>query len=130
MKISKKAHSDAKRLFLACQANGRLVEDRVREVVNRLATEKPRGYLPALVEFGRLVRLEIARRSAKVETAVPLTETLKDKVASALAKLHGEGLETSFVEEPALIGGMRIQVGSNVYDGSVQSRLNELKETF
>lgn len=130
MKISKKARSDAKRLFLACQAEAQLVPDRVREAVRCLIEEKPRGYLPVLVQFERLVRLEVARRSALVETAVPLPDALRGQVTASLERLYGPGLEMTFAQEPALIGGMRVQVGSDVFDGSIQSRLNHLKESF
>ncbi len=40
------------------------------------------------------------------------------------------GLTISFAQNPALIGGLRIQVGSDVYDGSVRARLESLRETF
>jgi F-type H+-transporting ATPase subunit delta len=39
-------------------------------------------------------------------------------------------LNISYAQNPALIGGLRIQVGSDVYDGSVQARLNDLRENF
>jgi F-type H+-transporting ATPase subunit delta len=39
-------------------------------------------------------------------------------------------LNINFVQNPALIGGLRIKVGSDVYDGSVQARLNKLAESF
>jgi F-type H+-transporting ATPase subunit delta len=43
---------------------------------------------------------------------------------------YGPGLTTSFVENPELIGGMRIQVGCDVYDGSVRARLEALAKSF
>ena len=45
-----------------------------------------------------------------------------------LVKRYGAGLNFTFRQNPALIGGMRIQVGSDVYDGSIQSRLAQLEE--
>jgi F-type H+-transporting ATPase subunit delta len=47
-----------------------------------------------------------------------------------LSALYGQGLDISFAQNPALIGGLRIKVGSDVYDGSVQSRLAALQESF
>jgi F-type H+-transporting ATPase subunit delta len=49
-------------------------------------------------------------------------------VKSTLSKRYGSGLNYTFKQNPALIGGMRIQIGSDVYDGSIQSRLAQLKE--
>jgi F-type H+-transporting ATPase subunit delta len=44
-------------------------------------------------------------------------------VRANLTRLYGAGLDTSFAENPALIAGMRIRVGSDVFDGSVRARL-------
>lgn len=130
MRISKKARSGAKRLFLACTPGGVLDQGRVREAVDSLLDERPRGFLPVLVRFQRLVRLEIARRTARIESAVALSEALQGGVREKLGRLYGAGLETEFAEESSLIGGLRVKVGSDVYDGSVQARLTALKGSF
>lgn len=130
MKITKRARSEAKRLFLACQVQGRLDDQRVREAVRELTTLKPRGYLPILVVFTRLVRLELARRTARIDSAVPLDPPLRQQLLQQLEGIYGSGLESVFAEDPALIGGLRVRVGSDVYDGSVQARLAALKESF
>jgi F-type H+-transporting ATPase subunit delta len=130
MKISKKARSEAKGLFLACTPDGVLDRGRVREAVDAMLEERPRGFLPVLVHFQRLVRLEVLRRTARIESAVALSEALKSEVSASLDRLYGAGLEMEFAEEPALIGGLRVRVGSDVFDGSVQARLAALKETF
>ena len=44
--------------------------------------------------------------------------------------MYGNGLNISFTQNPGLIGGLRIKVGSDVFDGSVQARLAALAETF
>ncbi len=43
---------------------------------------------------------------------------------------YGAALRTTFVLQPALIGGLRIQVGSDVYDGSVRAGLAALERSF
>ena len=65
-----------------------------------------------------------------VESAAPLTPELQAEVRNDLARIYGPGLNLSFGQNAALIGGMRIQVGSDVYDGSVRGRLNSLQESF
>ncbi len=130
MKTSKQARRDAKELFRSCIAGGRLDAARARQAVQAVITKKPRGYLAILSHFQRLVKLELARRTARVESAIPLPPPLQESVRANLGRLYGEGLTISFHEKPALIGGMRIQVGSDVYDGSVRARLDELKEQF
>ena len=126
MKISKQARRDAKELFLACRTNGTLDEGKVREVVQKVIATKPRGYFPILSHFVRLVKLEVERRTARVESPVPLAADQQAEIRANLTRRYGEGLDFSFAQNPKLLGGLRVQVGSDVYDGSVQARLAEL----
>ncbi len=130
MKISKQARRDAKQLFRASLQNGVMDEGRVRKAVTELLAQKPRGYVGILGHLQRLVKLETARRSARVETATALSAPDQSAILSNLERRYGKGLNIAFTQNPALIGGMRVQVGSDVYDGSVQGRLNALKESF
>jgi F-type H+-transporting ATPase subunit delta len=52
----------------------------------------------------------------------------QEQVKSVLTKRYGPGLQFQFAQNPALIGGMRIKVGSDVFDGSIQGRLAQLQE--
>jgi F-type H+-transporting ATPase subunit delta len=130
MKISKQARREGKELFRSCLVNGVLDENRVRQAVRRVLEVKPRGYLGLLAHFERLVKLDLARRTAKVEGAVSLPEDLRARVEAGLVRIYGPGLQISFGQNPALLGGLRIQVGSDVYDGSVRARLAALNEAF
>lgn len=130
MKISKQARREAKELFRACLIHGLLDEDRARQVVQRVIAEQPRGYLAILTHFLRLVRLDLARRSARIESAVPLPPQSQADVRHHLTRRYGPGLSFAFALNPALIGGVRIRVGSDVYDGSVQARLAALEQGF
>jgi F-type H+-transporting ATPase subunit delta len=130
MKASRQARRDATQLFRLCVVNGVLDEGKARDAVERLATEKPRGYLGTLSYFKRLVELDTAQHTAKVESAVALPAALQTSVQTSLTRAYGPGLSTAFAENPELLGGMRIQVGSDVYDGSVRARLAALERTF
>lgn len=130
MKIPKLARREAKELFRCCLVNGLLDEHRARQAVHQVLESKPRGYIAILSHFQRLVKLDLARRTAKIESAVPLDQDLQASVQASLARVYGPGLNISFQQNPALIGGMRIKVGSDVYDGSVQARLAALQESF
>ena len=130
MKINKQARRDAKHLFRNCVLNGLLDENRVRQTVQQLIARKPRGYVAVLSQFQRLVKLDVARRRATIESAVPVPESLKVGVQTSLARKYGPGLSIAFVVNPDLIGGLRVQVGSDVYDGSLRARLAELTERF
>jgi F-type H+-transporting ATPase subunit delta len=130
MKISKQDRREAKQLFRSCVSNGLLDENRARQAVQAVVARKPRGYVAILSQFQRLVKLDLDRRTAKVESAVPLSPEEQSTVRSNLSRKYGTGLNLTFLQNPALIGGLRIQVGSDVYDGSVRERLETLREAF
>ncbi len=130
MKISKQARRDGKSLFNNCRVGGMLDEARVRKTVSAVIEMKPRGYVAILSHFQRLVKLDIERRSATVESAVAASEALQSSVTANLAARYGAGLNVKFAVNPSLIGGLRVKVGSDVYDGSVKARLSELEANF
>jgi F-type H+-transporting ATPase subunit delta len=130
MKISKQAKREAKELFRCCVVQGLLDDNKTRQAVQMVLQAKPRGYLAILSHFARLVKLDIERRTARIESAVPLPADLQAQVQTSLAGVYGRGLDISFTQNPALLGGMRIKVGCDVFDGSVQARLAALEESF
>ena len=130
MKITKQARRDAKQLFLGCRNNGLLDEGKVRQTVQLVIAQKPRAYVAVLSHFQRLVKLDVARRTATVESAFALSPATRSSVEANLTQKYGPGLNLSFKENVALIGGLRVQVGSDVYDGSVQARLAALKDSL
>jgi F-type H+-transporting ATPase subunit delta len=130
MKISKQARQGAKALFRSCRINEVLDEGRVRRAVQALVTQKPRGYLALLTHFHRLIKLELDRRSARVESAQPLEPLFQGQLQDQLLRRYGAGMTVGFSSQPALIGGLRLQVGSDVYDGSIRARLDALAESF
>jgi len=130
MKTSKQAAREAKQLFRLCLFNGLLDESRVRRVVQRVIERKRRGYLVLLSRFHRLVRLDRDRHTAEVASAVPLPADLRTSVQAGLQHAYGHGINIQFSHVPSLIGGMRIRVGSDVYDGSVRSELAALERSF
>ena len=130
MKISKLAQREARQLFRACRVNGLLDESRVRQTVTLLAEKKPRGYVEILARLHRLVKLDLEQRAARVESAVPLAADLQAEVAGRLKAIYGDGLDLTFAQNASLIGGLRIQVGSDLFDGSVKMRLEKLEQSF
>jgi len=130
MKGSKQSRRDAKQLFQSCQVDGALDEARVRQAVALLIEKKPRGYFGTLQELQRLVKLDVNNRSARVESAVALSEAQQQEVRASLGRLKGADVEVEFAENADLIGGMRVKLGDDVYDGSVKTRLSRLAERF
>jgi F-type H+-transporting ATPase subunit delta len=130
MKINRRARREARRLYRACLVAGLLDEGRARQVVLGVAGARRRGGLAVLSHFQRLVGLDRARNRAVVESAAPLSPDLRASVEAGVARTYGPGVSTSFAQNPALIGGMRIKVGSDVYDGSVRRALLALEESL
>ena len=130
MRTTRRARREARRLYRACVVDGLLDEGRARQVAERVAGARRRGSLPILSHFQRLVSLDSVRHRAVVESATPLAPDLRASIESGVARVYGLGVSTSFAENPALIGGMRVKVGSDVYDGSVRTALLALEERF
>jgi len=130
MKIGKQARRDAKDLFLACKRDGVLDETRVRQTVTQVLASKPRNYLAALTHFQRLVELDIQIRTVRIENAVPTSESLMADLKTSLTGRYGAGLDFQFFVDPTLIGGLRIRIGSDVFDGTVKTRLASLENSF
>lgn len=130
MKVTKQNRREAKELFRSTMVDGAVDENRAREAVRGLLEKRPRGYLGLLSHFERLVRLDLARRTATIESAAPLSPEMQARVQAGLGKIYGTKLNISFAQNPKLLAGLRIKVGSDVYDGTVQARLAALEEAF
>ncbi len=130
MKIGKQARRDAKDLFLACRREEILDSNRVRQTVTQVLAAKPRNYLAVLSHFQRLVQIEIEAHTVRIENSVPTSDALMAELKASLTRRYGPGLEFEFHVDPSLIGGLRIQIGSDVYDGTVKSRLTALESSF
>ena len=95
-----------------------------------LIEQKPRGYFGILQHLHRLVKLDEASRTARVESAVALGQAQEQDVRDGLNRLKGGDVAVEFAENPGLIGGMRLKIGDDVYDGSVKTRLTALSDNF
>ena len=128
MQTTAKVRRKAKRMFRLCFIDGRLDEQRVRLVTEKVLGPKRRGYIALLKELQRLIKLNRADHTAEVLSTEVLSDDVRRRVQAALEESYGTGIITSFFHDPALIGGMRIKVGSDVYDGSIRTRLASLEK--
>ncbi len=130
MKISKTAAASARRLFGLCLTDGRLDEARMRTVISRLVSEKPRDYPAILGALQKLTRLDAARREVVIESAIELDEPSRQRAVAGLAKQYGTDLKVQYKVTPELLGGLRIRVGNDVFDGTVKGRIERLTAAF
>jgi len=126
MKVPKEARKLARSLFRASLSDGRLDPARVRVTLAAVDANPPRNAVGVLQEYQRLARLELERRHAVIETAVLLEPAAEGRLITDLKTRFGGDITYEIKFTPALIGGMRIRLGSDVWDGSLQGRLNEL----
>ncbi|MBV9008509.1 MAG: F0F1 ATP synthase subunit delta [Verrucomicrobia bacterium] len=127
MQASKDVRQMARELLRASFTDGQLDHGRVSSVVNSVLQDKPRNYLRVLEYYKRLLRLELEKRHARIETAAPLEGQAAAEIKENLTRRYGTDLSTEFVVNPALLGGMRVRVGSDVWDSSVRNRLERLE---
>ncbi|MAF22646.1 MAG: H(+)-transporting ATPase [Roseibacillus sp.] len=130
MKISREAATTARRAFRMCVEGDRVVDEKLRRVFKKVAESKPRGWQAILHELKRLIRLEMERRQVLVESAKTLDDPSQNRVKDSLSRQYGDDLTFEFKVTPELLGGMRVRVGNDVWDGSVKTRLERLSNSF
>lgn len=126
MKLDKDARKLTKGLFQLSLTHGRLDQKKVSAVVAKVIADKPRSFVGILKEYQRLIRLEVAKHHAVVESATPLDKKAGDQLLANLRAKYGNDLTIEFKTTPELLGGLRIKVGSDVFDSSVRERLARL----
>ncbi len=128
MKINKEIRRLSREMLRASFTDGQLDHGKVTALIDSLIAKKPRNYVHVLKNYRRLLRIEIEKRRAKIESASELSAEISAKITKQLKEKYGDDLSAEFVVDPALLGGMRIRVGSDVWDGSVRNRLERLQQ--
>jgi F-type H+-transporting ATPase subunit delta len=130
MRGTREARRLSRLLLRQSFSDGKLDKQKIMQMVQAVINEKPRHYLDVLKDYQRLVRLEVEKRHAVIESATPLNRSLGDQIVNTLRARYGDDVTTEFRTNPELLGGLRIKIGNNVLDGSVRNRINRLQEKF
>jgi len=128
MKINKEIRRLSREMLRASFTDGQLDPGRIASLVDSLIARKPRNYIGVLKNYRRLLRIEVEKRRARIETAREVDRETASRLVTNLKKKYGSDLTAEFVVNPQLLGGMRIRVGSDVWDGSVRNRLERLQQ--
>lgn len=125
-----KIKSLARKLFqLSLDGRGRVSPERVSAILACLDKSPPPG-LPALLRaYKPLVAAQIERNTARVEHAGPLPEAAPAALAAALEKLLARPVEAVTSENPALLAGLRVRVGDDLFENNAAARLAALGTT-
>lgn len=124
---SKLGSVDAKVVLVEKLLGGKASKQTVA-IVGQLV-QQPRGRrIGELLRFASSVVADQANLSiATVTSAAPLTPAQLDRLAKGLTKQYGRGLRINQVVDPAVIGGLRVAIGDDVIDGSIATRINDLR---
>ena len=130
MKVSKVAQSTARRIFRLCSQGGQMNEAHLRIAITKLTTEKPRDYRGMLQALRRLISAELAKKEVTVESATVLDKSTIGALQTSLRQKYGQDLNFDFKTNPELLGGLRVRVGNDLFDGSVKARLQRLSDSL
>jgi F-type H+-transporting ATPase subunit delta len=128
VKINKEIRQLSRNLVRDSYVDGALDRERISRIVRAVIERKPRNYIQLLENYQRLLRLELDKRRVTVESAVELDPEAGRQIVAGLEQNYGPGLTTEYSINPALLGGVRIRVGSDVWDSSVRNRLERLQQ--
>lgn len=107
------------------------VPDPARNLARLLVERGRAAVLPKLLEeFDRLSDRASGRLRAEVVTAVPVDDTLEQQINKALAERLGAPVQTTVRQDPAILGGLVIRIGDRVIDGSIRTRLQQLRTSL
>jgi F-type H+-transporting ATPase subunit delta len=127
MKLNKEIRRLSRKMLQASFTDGQLDPGRIASLVDSLVTQKARNYIDVLKNYKRLLRLELEKRHATIETASEVDPAIRSEIETNLKSKYGNDLSTEFHVDPQLLGGMRVRVGNDVWDGSVRNRLQRFQ---
>jgi F-type H+-transporting ATPase subunit delta len=99
-----------------------------KKFLGLVAANRRASALPGMITaFEKLAAEDRGAVSAAVVTAMPLTDAQSKALAAALRTALGKDPEIDIRVDPAILGGLKVRVGSRLYDASLKSRLDSLK---
>jgi len=100
----------------------------IRNFLFVLADRRRTNVIPEVIAaFHEVIRQRQGVAEAEVFSAIELSAAQKKEMAAMLARLTGKKIEAKYALDPALLGGAVVRIGDTIYDGSLRSRLNEMR---
>lgn len=105
------------------------MSEKTVKYIQYLSTSKAISAMPEIVSAIVAAYLDMKKRTKAVVTSpVQITKDYEDKLKTSLKEITGMDIDMEFVIDPALLGGIRIQVGSTMYDSSIKGQLGLLRD--
>src|SRR5207247_11187904 len=107
MKINKEVRQLSREMLRASFTDGQLDSGRIASLVDLLIARKPRNYTDVLKNYRRLLRLEVEKRHARIETVSEVDRETSSTIVANLKKKYGSNLTAELVIDTKLLGRMR-----------------------
>src|SRR3954471_21652614 len=126
MRADKKTKALAKQLFKLSLVNGAVSLEQVTGVLGYIEKNVTRGQLALLQLYQRAITTELAKSNAVVEHAGPINDTTLKSIEAAMTKRYLRPVAATAKPNPRLLAGLRIRIGSDVYESTVSGQLANL----
>ena len=118
----------ARQFYKLSFANGVISAEQVGGVLEYIEKHRPANSMAVLKAYQRLVAAEVARGQAVVEHAGPIESSALQAIASALGTKYGRPVTAVAKRNDALLAGVRVRIGDDLYESSVAGQLAALAE--
>jgi F-type H+-transporting ATPase subunit delta len=116
----------AKQLFKLSVVNGVVSSEQVAGVLGWVEKTSPRRPVALLKAYHHRIAIELAKSRAEVEHAGPVSDATLKQIEASMTKRYSRVITASAKPNPKLLAGLRVRVGSDVYESSVASQLAKL----
>jgi F-type H+-transporting ATPase subunit delta len=123
---SKSTQQLARQLFNLSVVGGSVSADRVAGVLQYVEKNRPADAAAVLRAYHRLVAAEVAKGIAVVEHAGAVGGDTLSAIAAAMTRRYGRPVSAAARPNPALLAGLRVHVGDDIYESSVAGQLAAL----
>jgi F-type H+-transporting ATPase subunit delta len=124
--VPAKIRAYAKQLVQVSLDNGVVSPERVAGVLEYLEKNPPARLPLVLAAYRKLIAIELAKGEARVEHAGPVAPAALASIAAALSKRYGRPVSATATPNPALLAGLRVRIGDDVFESSVAGQLAAL----
>jgi F-type H+-transporting ATPase subunit delta len=124
---SQRYPDESKRELLNALLSGKVAPAALRLITQAAVNPRGRNLEANLADYARLVAAWRQRLIAVVRVATTLSDRQRERLTAALSAIYGRGIQLNVVIDPQVVGGVSIQIGDDLIDGTLSSRLAALR---